>query len=62
MHVSKILSVASLAVGVLFYLTGVLGLLWPKSPPMDVGLLSTSAIFVLFGLVGLLIKPQSETA
>lgn len=62
MHLSKVLSLASLAVGVLFYLTGVLGLLWPKSPPMDVGLLSTSAIFVLFGLVGLLVQPKATVA
>ncbi|MCA1811084.1 MAG: hypothetical protein LC623_03620 [Halobacteriales archaeon] len=61
MHLSKVLSLASLAVGVLFYLTGVLGLLWPKSPPMDVGLLSTSAIFALFGLVGLLVQPKPAT-
>jgi hypothetical protein len=56
MHVSKVLSLASIAVGVLFYLVGVLGLLWPSTKPFDVGLLSTSALLVLFGLVGLLLE------
>lgn len=62
MHLSKVLSLASIAVGVLFYLVGVLGLLWPKSPPMDVGLVSTSAIFVLFGVAGLFVEPKRAAA
>ncbi|HUR63630.1 MAG TPA: hypothetical protein VM241_04025 [Candidatus Thermoplasmatota archaeon] len=62
MHLSKVLSLASIVLGVLFYLAGVLGLLWPKSPPMDVGLLSTSVLFVLFGLVGLLLTPKTAAA
>jgi hypothetical protein len=56
MHLSKVLSLASIVLGVLFYLTGVLGLLWPASPPLDVGLVSTSVLFVLFGLVGLTMR------
>ncbi|HUR62669.1 MAG TPA: hypothetical protein VM286_09940 [Candidatus Thermoplasmatota archaeon] len=55
MRLSKIVSLVCIVLGVLFYLQGVLGLLWPRSPPLDVGLLSTSALFVLFGLVGLLL-------
>ena len=62
MHVSKIVSVVCIAVGVLFYFQGVLGLLWPKSPPMDVGLLSTSVLFILFGLVGLLLDRKTAAA
>ncbi|HEX2066063.1 MAG TPA: hypothetical protein VHI93_04540 [Candidatus Thermoplasmatota archaeon] len=58
MHLSKVLSVASIAFAALFYLTGVLGLLWPKTDPLDVGLLSTSVLFLLFGLVGLLVRPR----
>ncbi len=61
-QISKVLSFASLAYGVLFYLAGVSGLLWPATPPLDVGLLSTAAVFILFGLVGLLLKPTPNQA
>ena len=54
----RILAIASLAFGVLFYVLGVAGVFWPASPATDVGLLSTSAIFVLMGGLGLLLKPQ----
>jgi hypothetical protein len=61
MQLSKILSYASLAFGALFYILSVAGLLWKAAtPPLDVGLVSTSAVFVLFGLVGLLLKPQAK--
>ncbi|MEK6985538.1 MAG: hypothetical protein AABX89_04045 [Candidatus Thermoplasmatota archaeon] len=62
MQMSRALSFASLVFGVLFYLVGVLGLLWPATAPLDVGLTSTSAIFILFGLFGLLLKPQPAKA
>ena len=63
MQLSKVLSYASLAYGVLFYLAGVSGMLWAKaSPPLDVGLVSTSVIFILMGAVGLLLKPEAKQA
>lgn len=62
MQLSKVLSLASLVVGVLYYLVGVLGLLWPKSPPGDVGLVSTAVVFILFGLVGLLVDRKPAQA
>ena len=59
MHLSKVLSLVSIALGVLFYLQGILGLLFEKAtPPGDVGLVSTSALFILLGLVGLLLEPK----
>jgi len=62
-HLSKVLSLASIVLGVLFYLQGVLGLLFEKATsPTDVGLVSTSALFVLFGLVGLMLQPRAATA
>ena len=48
-----ILSWASLAFGVVLYLIGVSGIFWPATPPADVGLLASSLVFVLFGVVGL---------
>ncbi len=57
MQTAKILSLACLAFGVLFYLASVGGLLWhAASPPMDVGLVATTAVFVLLGILGLLLK------
>ncbi|MES2153971.1 MAG: hypothetical protein V4510_02455 [bacterium] len=57
MRSGKFLAVASLAVGVVFYLGSVGGMLWGKaSPPADVGVVSTSAVFVLFGVLGLMLK------
>jgi len=51
-----VLSIASLAFGVLFYVASVAGLLWSKpTPPLDHGLVPTAAVFVLFGLVGLVV-------
>ncbi|MEA3190135.1 MAG: hypothetical protein QOD77_717 [Thermoplasmata archaeon] len=58
MQLSKVLSLASLAFGVLFYVAAVAGLLWPATPPADVGILSTAGVFILMGLVGLLLRPQ----
>ncbi len=58
-HLGRILSFASLALGVLFYVASVAGLLWPATSPLDVGLVATSAIFVLFGAFGLLLKPEA---
>jgi hypothetical protein len=50
------LSLACLIAGAAFYLASVSGLLFgAPTSPADVGLVSTSAIFVLFGLVGLLL-------
>ena len=58
MNLHKVIAVALIALGLAYYLTGVLGLLWPKSPATDVGLLSTSAIFVLFGVAYLFVDPK----
>ncbi len=53
---TSVLSIASIAFGVILYLTSVLGLFFEAaSPPGDVGLLSTVGIFVLFGVLGLLL-------
>jgi uncharacterized membrane protein YiaA len=49
----NILSWLSLGFGVVLYLVGVTGLLWPATPPTDVGLLASSLVFVLFGVIGL---------
>jgi len=55
-RLSTVLSIASLAFGVLFYLASVGGLLWGKpTPPLDHGVVPVTAVFVLFGLVGLLL-------
>ncbi|MCA1819603.1 MAG: hypothetical protein ABR562_05275 [Thermoplasmatota archaeon] len=55
-RVSTVLSIASLAFGALFYLGSVGGLLWhAKTPPGDHGVVAVGAVFVLFGLVGLLL-------
>lgn len=55
-RLSTALSIASLAFGVLFYLASVGGLLWGKAtPPLDHGVVPVTAVFVLFGLVGLLL-------
>lgn len=56
---SRGLSIASLVFGVLFYVVAVAGLLWPATQPSDVGLVSTTAVFVLFGAFGLLLRPTS---
>src|SRR5581483_4304634 len=45
MHLARIASAVSLVFGVLFYLASVGGLLWhAKSPPGDVGLVSTTGV------------------
>jgi len=55
-RVALVLSIASLAVGVIYYVGSVAGLLWSApTPPLDHGLVPTAAVFVLFGLVGLLV-------
>ncbi len=58
------LSIASIAFGVILYLTSVLGLFFKAaSPPLDVGLLSTTGIFVLFGVLGLMLaKARAESS
>lgn len=56
MRTSKVLALACLAVGVLFYVVAIAGLLWPATKPTDVGLLSTSGVLVLFGLAGLALR------
>jgi hypothetical protein len=62
MRTSKVLSLLSLAFGVLFFAQGTAGFLWPASPAMDVGLFSTSAVFVLFGVFGLLLHKKAVDA
>lgn len=61
---ATVLSILCLVFGVGLYLIGVAGLLWPSTSPTDVGLLSTSIVFALFGVLGLLLareqaKPQA---
>jgi hypothetical protein len=55
-RLSLVLSVASLLFGVLVYVGSVAGLLWAKPTPVaDHGVIPVAAIFVLFGLAGLLL-------
>jgi hypothetical protein len=55
-RLSQALSVASLLFGVLFYLGSVSGVLWQKpSEWNDHGVVPVAALFVLFGLVGLML-------
>lgn len=61
MNLGKILALASLVFGLLFYVVAVAGLLWPATPPTDVGLVATSAVFVLFGAFGLLLRSPAQT-
>jgi hypothetical protein len=56
MDAGTLLSGVCLVLGVGFYVAGVAGFLWTKTAPGDVGLLSTSAVFVLFGVLGLVLK------
>lgn len=54
------LSVASLVYGVLFYILTVAVL---RTPPGDIGMVSTSVVFVLLGAFGLLAaKAQARKA
>jgi len=55
----RTLSIASIAVGVLFYVLGVSGALWPATPPTDVGLATVSILAVLFGAVGFLFPTRA---
>jgi hypothetical protein len=55
-RLTTVLSIASLAFGVLFYLGSVGGIFWNEStPPLDHGVVPVSLIFVLFGVLGLLL-------
>ena len=56
------LSLLALLFGVGLYLLGVSGALWPASPPGDVGLVATSTVFALFGLLGLLLSRGERPA
>jgi hypothetical protein len=62
MNLRKVAALVLIAFGVLLYLVGILGVLWPRTQPGDVGLVSTSAIFALFGIVGLFVdgKPAAN--
>lgn len=60
MNTVLILSAASLAFGLLFF---VLAIAFIGAPVMDIGMLSTAAVFVLFGVFGLLLsRAQLEEA
>jgi hypothetical protein len=59
MRTGKMVAIGCLVLGVLFYLGSVAGLLWANPTPVaDVGVISTAGIFVLFGLVGLMLKER----
>ncbi len=59
-----IVSIVCLAFAVLLYLTSVAGLIFEKaSSPTDMGLVSTTVVFLLFGIFGLLLhKVRSAEA
>lgn len=59
---ARILSVVLLAFAVVYYLVAVTGLLWPATPPLDVGIVSTTAIFALLGGLGLLVTQERPTS
>ncbi len=54
-NTTNVLSVLSLVLGAGLYLAGVAGLFGKAVAPGDVGLVATSAIFILFGALGLLL-------
>jgi hypothetical protein len=55
-RLSLSLSIASLLFGVIVYVGSVSGAFWAKATPLgDHGVIPTAAVFVLFGLLGLLL-------
>lgn len=57
MNTTFALSLASLAFGILFFVLTVLLL---GTPPLDIGMVSTAAVFVLLGVFGLLLGRAQE--
>ena len=53
-NASTLFGAVSLVVGLVLYLVAVTGAFFAEAtPPADIGLVSTTAVFVLFGLGGL---------
>lgn len=59
MNTTFALSLAVLAFGILFFVLSVLLL---GAPPLDIGMLSTAAVFVLLGVFGLLLGRAQDAA
>ena len=59
MNTTFIASVASLAFGALFF---VLSIALLGASPIDIGLLSTAAVFLLLGAVGLILNKTQNPA
>lgn len=57
MNTTFLLSAASLGFGVLFF---ILSVLFIGAPPLDIGMLSTAAVFILFGVFGLLLARTQD--
>lgn len=59
-NTATILGIAAALFGVLLFLTSVTGVFWPSTPTpvTDPGMLWTSVIFVLLGLVGFALGRQ----
>jgi hypothetical protein len=60
-NLTAVLALVSLAFGVLLFILSVAGVFWPPTPVTDVGLLSTTTVFVALGIVGLLLA-RRQTA
>lgn len=57
-NTATILGIAAALFGVLLFLTSVTGVFWPATPVSDPGMLWTSVIFVLLGIVGFALGRQ----
>lgn len=62
MQTGRALSIASLGFGVVYFILGVTGLMWPATPATDVGLVSVTGVFVLMGALGLYINRAKPAA
>jgi hypothetical protein len=54
-----IMGLASLIFGALLLIVSVAGVFWPATPITDPGMLSTSAVFLLFGVLGIVLGKQT---
>lgn len=57
-NMTTILGIASAVFGLLLFLVSVTGVFWPATPVTDPGMLSTTMVFVLFGVLGFFLGKQ----
>lgn len=60
MNNTTILSIVALALGAILFLVSVAGVFWPATPVTDPGMLSTVAVFILFGVFGFLLGRRQD--